>query len=131
MHTPTIAPFNTDNSNFFVKKSDETNDNEDEQKNIFLKIFKTTRNKIPLTLLYCMVFWNFGICVALFGPTLLDLACQTGSSCLECISYVHQFMTILNIIGSSMTALSWLYFIQNLTSLIGCLLSGIILKHGK
>ncbi len=72
--------------------------------------FKTSTNKIPLTIIYCMVFWNFGICVALFGPTLLDLACQTGST---------------------LTAITWLYFVQNFTSLIGCIVSGLLIKHSK
>lgn len=73
-------------------------------------IFLLSKNKLPLTIIYCMVFWNFGICVALFGPTLLDLACQTSSS---------------------MTAVSWLYFLQNLTTLIGCFASGLIIKQQK
>ena len=78
--------------------------------NILKKIINLSKNKLPITIIYCMVFWNFGICVALFGPTLLDLACQTASS---------------------LTAISWLYFIQNFTSLIGCLISGLLVKHGK
>jgi hypothetical protein len=76
----------------------------------FLKLFQTSRQKVPLTILYCMVFWNFGICVAIFGPTLLDLACLTGSS---------------------LTTLSWLYLIQNSMSLVGCLTSGVILRYDK
>jgi hypothetical protein len=74
------------------------------------QIFILSKTKLPLTIIYCMVFWNFGICVALFGPTLLDLACQTSSS---------------------MTAVSWLYFLQNFTSLIGCLVSSLIIKQNK
>lgn len=70
--------------------------------------FQVTTTKIPLTFIYCIVFWNFGICVALFGPTLLDLACRTSST---------------------LSAMSALYFIQNLSSLVGCYLSGVILKN--
>ena len=70
--------------------------------------FQVTTTKVPLTFIYCIVFWNFGICVALFGPTLLDLACRTSST---------------------ISAMSALYFIQNLSSLVGCYLSGVILKN--
>ncbi len=63
--------------------------------------------KLHLTIIYCISFWNFGICVALFGPTLLDLACQTSST---------------------LSAMSFLYFMQNFTSLLGCFLSGLIIK---
>jgi hypothetical protein len=63
--------------------------------------------KLQYTVIYCISFWNFGICVALFGPTLLDLACQTSST---------------------LSAMSMLYFMQNFTSLLGCFLSGLIVK---
>jgi hypothetical protein len=63
--------------------------------------------KLQLTIIYCISFWNFGIGVALFGPTLLDLACQTSST---------------------LSAMSFLYFMQNFTSLLGCFLSGLIIK---
>jgi hypothetical protein len=63
--------------------------------------------KLQLTIIYCVSFWNFGICVALFGPTLLDLACQTSST---------------------LSAMSFLYFMQNFTSLLGCFLSGLLIK---
>ena len=61
-----------------------------------------------LTIVYCVVFWNFGLCVSLFGPTLIDLACQTSST---------------------LSAMSLLYFMQNATSLIGCFVSGLIVKR--
>ncbi len=67
-------------------------------------------SKKILTLIYCLVFWNFGLCVAIFGPTLLDLACKTSSS---------------------LSAMSMLYFMQNFTSLIGVFLSGVLLKKKK
>ena len=41
------------------------------------KVFSRSQ-KTLLTFIYCISFWNFGICVAIFGPTLLDLACQTS-----------------------------------------------------
>lgn len=65
-------------------------------------------SKKILTFIYCLVFWNFGLCVAIFGPTLLDLACQTSSS---------------------LSAMSMLLFMQNFTSLIGVFVSGVILKR--
>jgi hypothetical protein len=66
--------------------------------------------KLPLTFIYCLTFWNFGICVAIFGPTLLDLACQTSST---------------------LSAMSFLYFMQNFTALIGCFVSGVLIKQKK
>jgi hypothetical protein len=70
----------------------------------------TEISKKILTFIYCLTFWNFGICVALFGPTLLDLACQTSST---------------------LSAMSILYFMQNFTSLIGVFVSGILLKKRR
>ena len=67
-------------------------------------------NKKLLTFIYCLTFWNFGICVAIFGPTLLDLACQTSST---------------------LSAMSLLNFMQNFTSLIGVFVSGIFLKNKR
>lgn len=66
--------------------------------------------KLPLTFIYCLTFWNFGICVAIFGPTLLDLACQTSST---------------------LSAMSFLYFMQNFTALVGCFVSGVLIKQKK
>lgn len=62
------------------------------------------------TIVYCLSFWNFGVCMAIYGPTLLDFACQTSSS-----------------IG----VISVWYFLQNLTALVGCFLSGIFIKKLK
>lgn len=70
----------------------------------------SSSSKRYLTCIYCLVFWNFGLCVAIFGPTLLDLACQTSSS---------------------LSAMSILYFLQNFTSLIGVFVSGILLKNNR
>ena len=79
------------------------NDNSKEQVN-------DSSSKRYLTYIYCLVFWNFGLCVAIFGPTLLDLACQTSSS---------------------LSAMSVLFFMQNFTSLIGVFVSGILLKNNR
>ena len=76
--------------------------------NYLNKVKPTNSQKTFLTFIYCLTFWNFGICMAIFGPTLLDLACQTSSS---------------------LSAMSLLYFMQNFTSLIGCFLSGMVLKN--
>lgn len=78
--------------------------------NTFLKYFPISSKKLPLTIIYCIAFWNFGICVAIFGPTLLDLACQTSST---------------------LSAMSLLYFMQNFTSLLGCFISGLLIKNKK
>jgi hypothetical protein len=72
--------------------------------------FTLNVKKVPLTLIYCVAFWNFGICVAIFGPTLLDLACQTSST---------------------LSTMSFLYFMQNLASLFGCFVSGLLIKKNK
>lgn len=77
--------------------------------NVNSHIIKPMNKKI-LTLIYCIIFWNFGLCVAIFGPTLLDLACQTSST---------------------LSAMSILYFLQNFTSLIGVFVSGMILKKKR
>ncbi|CAF0884729.1 unnamed protein product [Brachionus calyciflorus] len=90
------------------------NKEEMETKSSFLnkitKFLPVSPKKLPLTAIYCISFWNFGICVAIFGPTLLDLACQTSST---------------------LSAMSFLYFLQNFSSLIGCFLSGILVKRKK
>lgn len=51
------------------------------------------------TLVYCAVFWSFGICVAILGPTLLDLGCQTSSDMKES-SWVFFFQLCCTLIGS-------------------------------
>lgn len=51
---------------------------EPEQSKSFIKEIFAKGQKSFLTFIYCISFWNFGICVAIFGPTLLDLACQTS-----------------------------------------------------
>ena len=84
-------------------------DVENEKKKVLLcKIFKTTTDKIPLTIILCLVFLNFGICGSILGPAMIDLACQTRSS---------------------LTEVSWLLFIQNLTALVGCIGSGLLIRH--
>lgn len=69
-----------------------------------------TNKKLALTVIYCVCFWNFGICVAIFGSTLIDLACQTSSS---------------------LSSMSFLYFLQNFMSLFGCYLSGVLINKKK
>lgn len=69
-----------------------------------------TNKKYHLTVTYFFCFWNFGICIAIFGSTLLDLACQTSSS---------------------LSSMTFLYFLQNFMSLIGCFLSGILVNNKK
>ncbi|XP_022095926.1 major facilitator superfamily domain-containing protein 4A-like [Acanthaster planci] len=57
------------------------------------------------TVTYCSVFWSFGMCVALLGPTLLDLGCQTGSS---------------------VASMSWAFLSQSLSTLIGSMIGGML-----
>ena len=55
------------------------------------------------TLVYCGVFWSFGMCVGFLGPTLLDLGCQTSTT---------------------MDTFSWVFLAQLLFTLIGSLIAG-------
>jgi hypothetical protein len=50
-------------------------------------------NKKLLTFIYCLTFWNFGICVALFGPTLLDLGLFLIKFLLSLYSYILIFIS--------------------------------------
>ena len=65
-------------------------------------------DNLQATVTYCSVFWSFGMCVALLGPTLLDLGCQTGSSVAE---------------------MSWAFLSQSLSTLIGSMLGGILVDR--
>lgn len=65
-------------------------------------------DNLQATITYCSVFWSFGMCVALLGPTLLDLGCQTGSSVAE---------------------MSWAFLSQSLSTLIGSMLGGILVDR--
>ena len=76
--------FNYETPNSFDTKQGNANFiTEEEQrppsppKNFLQRIFMKSQKSL-LTFIYCISFWNFGICVAIFGPTLLDLACQTS-----------------------------------------------------
>ena len=60
------------------------------------------RNWHP-TIVYCGVFWSFGMCVGFLGPTLLDLGCQTSTT---------------------MDTFSWVFLAQLLFTLIGSLVAG-------
>jgi hypothetical protein len=76
----------------------------------YLSSNKSNKSKYFLTFVYCLVFWNFGLCVGIFGPTLLDFSCQTSSS---------------------LSTMSLLYFFQNLSAMGGVFLSGILLKNNR
>jgi hypothetical protein len=74
--------YETPNS-FDTKQSNADFTNEEAQRipnppQSFLQRIFMKSQKTLLTFIYCISFWNFGICVAIFGPTLLDLACQTS-----------------------------------------------------
>lgn len=97
--------------NIFSNQNLTENKNNNNNEEFFLKkMFKFSSKKLPYTIIYCLSFWNFGICVAIFGPTLLDLACKTSST---------------------ISAISLLYFLQNFTSLLGCFISGLLVKNEK
>lgn len=55
------------------------------------------------TIVYCGLFWSFGMCVAFLGPTLLDLGCQTSSD---------------------MKKISWVFFAQLCCTMIGSMIAG-------
>ena len=65
------------------------------------------RNWHP-TVVYCGVFWSFGMCVAFLGPTLLDLGCQTATD---------------------LKQISWVFFCQLVTTLIGSVLAGFLVQR--
>ena len=71
----------------------------------FKELFR--RNWHP-TIVYCGVFWSFGMCVAFLGPTLLDLGCQTASD---------------------MKEISWVFFCQLVTTLIGSIAAGALVQR--
>jgi len=49
---------------------------------------------------YCAVFWDFGVCVAFLGPTLLDLGCITSSD-MQAISWVFLAQLLCSLLGAS------------------------------
>ncbi|KAG7495406.1 major facilitator superfamily domain-containing 4A-like [Solea senegalensis] len=56
------------------------------------------------TLTYWSVFFSFGLCIALLGPTILDLRCQTQSS-LQQITWVFFSQQFFLLVGSSVGGL--------------------------
>ncbi|XP_033098541.1 sodium-dependent glucose transporter 1-like [Anneissia japonica] len=64
---------------------------------------------LQATITYCSVFWSFGMCVALLGPTLLDLGCQTSSK---------------------LDSMAWVFLAQTLSTLVGSMLGGILVDRG-
>ncbi|XP_049626916.1 major facilitator superfamily domain-containing protein 4A [Suncus etruscus] len=62
------------------------------------------RRHLQPTLTYWSVFFSFGLCIAFLGPTLLDLRCQTHSS---------------------LPQISWVFFSQQLSLLLGSALGGV------
>ena len=65
------------------------------------------RNWHP-TLVYCGVFWSFGMCVAFLGPTLLDLGCQTSTD---------------------LKKISWVFFCQLFATLMGSIIAGVLVQR--
>lgn len=59
------------------------------------------------TLTYWSVFFSFGLCIAFLGPTILDLRCQTQSTLQE---------------------ITWVFFAQQLSLLLGSALEGLFKK---
>lgn len=60
-----------------------------------------------MTMTYCAIYFSFGMCVALLGPTILDLGCVTSTP---------------------MRVMGWLFFIQLACSLVGTILAGYLTK---
>ena len=71
----------------------------------FRELFR--RNWHP-TLVYCGVFWSFGMCVAFLGPTLLDLGCQTSTD---------------------LRRISWVFFCQLFATLLGSIIAGVLVQR--
>lgn len=60
------------------------------------------------TITYCLVFWSFGMCVGILGPTLWDLGCLTG--------------TVLSTV-------KWVIFAQSISTMIGSMLGGFFINQ--
>uniref|UniRef100_A0A914WC67 Cytochrome b5 heme-binding domain-containing protein n=1 Tax=Plectus sambesii TaxID=2011161 RepID=A0A914WC67_9BILA len=71
----------------------------------FRSLFLANKAKV---IVYCAVFWSFGMCVGFLGPTLWDLGCQTA--------------TVI-------PTMAWVFFSQSLFMLIGSLLAGFLIKR--
>lgn len=63
---------------------------------------------LQATITYCSVFWSFGMCVALLGPTIEDLGCQTESTLAD---------------------MSWAFLSQSLCTLIGSMIGGLLVDR--
>lgn len=63
---------------------------------------------LQATVTYCSVFWSFGMCVALLGPTIEDLGCQTESTLAD---------------------MSWAFLSQSMCTLIGSMIGGILVDR--
>ncbi|XP_070557583.1 major facilitator superfamily domain-containing protein 4A-like isoform X2 [Ptychodera flava] len=66
------------------------------------------QENLQATVTYCSVFWSFGMCVALLGPTLLDLGCLTSSP---------------------LETMSWVFFAQALSTLVGSMFGGVLVER--
>ncbi|CAB3379626.1 Hypothetical predicted protein [Cloeon dipterum] len=73
----------------------------------FRSLFEQHRHE---TVTYCFVFWSFGMCVALLGPTLMDLGCKTSNPDL-------------------FSTMSWAFFSQSLFTLLGSASGGMLAQR--
>ncbi|XP_059491129.1 major facilitator superfamily domain-containing protein 4A-like [Neocloeon triangulifer] len=73
----------------------------------FRTLFEQHRHE---TVTYCFVFWSFGMCVALLGPTLMDLGCKTSNPDL-------------------FSTMSWAFFSQSLFTLLGSASGGMLAQR--
>ncbi|XP_041091823.1 major facilitator superfamily domain-containing protein 4A-like [Polyodon spathula] len=71
------------------------------------RIVTLFKQNLQHTLTYWSVFFSFGLCIALLGPTILDLRCQTQSTLQE---------------------ITWVFFSQQFCLLIGSAVGGIFKK---
>lgn len=71
----------------------------------FFKLFKS---KALYVIVYCLVFWNFGMGIGFTGPTIIYLACQTNSS---------------------LEVMNWVYFGQLLSMNVGVILASVLTRR--
>ncbi|CAH1266428.1 MFSD4A [Branchiostoma lanceolatum] len=101
-HPPARQNGNTADKNGKKKAEDKERARDDTTKTVRLK------DNWQCTFTYCSVFLSFGTCVAFLGPTLLDLGCLTRSS-----------------LGD----MTWAFFAQSLSLLIGSTLGGLLVER--
>ncbi|XP_051271043.1 major facilitator superfamily domain-containing protein 4A-like [Dicentrarchus labrax] len=83
------------------------------------RIWSLFKRNWPQTLIYWIVFFSFGLCIAFLGPTILDLRCQTQST-LQQITWVFFSQQFFLLVGSSMGGLFKKTLLSSLSALFSC-----------